>query len=296
MPKPLFKWSGGKGRLYRKYSDLNFFPDADQFETFVDLFFGGGAVTLWVAERYPDKKLIINDLNSEMMNMLFQMRDNWSEFRDHYLRVSEVFLNTVGKEKRSALYYCYRKRYCWNYKWMSEAEVAANLLVMMKTNFNGIWKNYKKFGSRYATCPGTCKWTEKQFDIQKVEEFRDVLQRATLFNRSFQDVPIPENSWVYADPPYRAVSDVYATEFTDDQQRMVCNVLKASADRGCLIGLSNKETGDGFWDKEMGMHQIHYVDHKYTCGYGDSGYPVTEVLIKNYNLDITKPITLEDFF
>ena len=74
MAKPLFKWTGGKGRLRRKYTDINFFPEADQFDTFVDLFFGGGAVTLWVAEMYPDKKLIINDLNWEMMSMLTQKR------------------------------------------------------------------------------------------------------------------------------------------------------------------------------------------------------------------------------
>lgn len=32
MAKPLFKWTGGKGRLLRKYTDINFFPEADQFD------------------------------------------------------------------------------------------------------------------------------------------------------------------------------------------------------------------------------------------------------------------------
>jgi hypothetical protein len=27
--------------------------------------------------------------------MLMQIRNNWAEFKDHYLRVSEVFLNTA---------------------------------------------------------------------------------------------------------------------------------------------------------------------------------------------------------
>ena len=67
MVKPLFKWTGGKGRLLQKYTDLGFFPDPSQFDTFVDLFFGAGAVTCWVADMYPDKNLIINDLNTEMM-------------------------------------------------------------------------------------------------------------------------------------------------------------------------------------------------------------------------------------
>ena len=70
--KPLFKWTGGKGRLLSKYTDANFFPDASQFDVFVDLFCGSGATFLWVAERYPDKKLIINDLNTELITMYLQ--------------------------------------------------------------------------------------------------------------------------------------------------------------------------------------------------------------------------------
>ena len=59
-PLQVDRWQGSPA----PYTDINFFPEADQFDTFVDLFFGGGAVTMWVAEMYPDKKLIINDLNS----------------------------------------------------------------------------------------------------------------------------------------------------------------------------------------------------------------------------------------
>ena len=59
MTKPLYKWTGGKGRLLKKYTNLGFFPDPSEFDTFVDLFFGAGAVTCWVADMYPDKKLII---------------------------------------------------------------------------------------------------------------------------------------------------------------------------------------------------------------------------------------------
>ena len=51
--------------------------------------------------------------------MLLHDSDNWSEFRDQYLRVSEVFLNTA-QDGRKALYNCYKKRYAWNYKWLSD--------------------------------------------------------------------------------------------------------------------------------------------------------------------------------
>ena len=31
MTKPLFKWTGGKGRLFDKYEKLGFFPHPDEF-------------------------------------------------------------------------------------------------------------------------------------------------------------------------------------------------------------------------------------------------------------------------
>ena len=295
MAKPLFKWTGGKGRLLQKYTDLNFFPEDDQFDTFVDLFFGGGAVTCWVAERYPDKKLVINDLNIEMMSLMYQMRDNWSEFRDHYLRVSEVFLNT-SQDRRKALYNCYKKRYAWNYKWLSEAEIAANLLVMMKTNFNGIWQGYKMYGERYSTPPGHINYKSTLFDIDKVEQFRDVLLRADVHCKSFEDVPVPERAWIFADPPYRDTKKMYSDQFDDALQHSLAQHLIDAADqKGALYAESNKEIGDGFWSDRFPKEYLNFLDHKYTCGHGGAVNPVTEVLIKNYGNNIPEPINLEDF-
>ena len=292
MAKPLFKWTGGKGRLLQKYTDLNFFPDPDQFDTFVDLFFGGGAVTLWVADRYPDKKLIINDLNTEMMNMIMQIRNNWAEFRDHYLRVSEVFLNTP-QDRRKALYNCYKYRYAWNYDHLSEAEIAANLLVMLKTNFNGIWQGYKMYGGRYSTPPGHINYKPSLFEIEKVEQFKEVLHRAVVYNTSFINVPIPERAWVFADPPYRDTKKMYSDQFDDDLQSQLAAFLQK---HDCLYAESNKEIGDGFWESHFPEQNIHYLDHKYTCGHGGAVNPVTEVLIKNYGHDVVEAPGVDSFF
>ena len=280
MVKPLFKWTGGKGRLLQKYTDLDFFPDPSQFDTFVDLFFGAGAVTCWVAERYPDKKLILNDLNTEMMTMMLQMRNNWTEFKDNYLRISEVFINTP-QDERKELYNTYKKQYAWEYKSMTESEIAASLMVMLKTNFNGIWQGYIMYGRRYSTPPGHINYKPTLFDINKVEQFRDVLCRATVLNVSFDEVVIPERAWVFADPPYRDTKKMYSDQFDDELQSKLASYLQA---QDCLYAESNKETGDGFWQSHFPEEYIHFLDHKYTCGHGGAVNPVTEVLIKNYGL------------
>ena len=90
--KPLFKWTGGKNRLLDKYTGVSFFPESEKFGTFVDLFCGSCATSIWVAERYPDKNLIINDLNTELITMYLHIRNNWTEFEKYYLAYVEEFM------------------------------------------------------------------------------------------------------------------------------------------------------------------------------------------------------------
>jgi len=286
MVKPLFKWTGGKGRLLQKYTDLNFFPDSSEFDTFVDLFFGAGAVTCWVAERYPDKNIIINDLNSELMMVYSQIRNNWAEFREEYIRTSQRFIDTP-QDKRKALYNAHKKEYCWAFDCLTEVELAATLLVMLKTNFNGIWQGYIMYGGRYSTPPGHINYKPSIFDVNKVEEFKNLLQRCELNNTSFENVEIPERSWVFADPPYRDTRKMYSDQFTDELQTQLAEFIQS---RGCLYAESNKEIGDGFWQNHFPGVDIHFLDHKYTCGHGGAVNPVTEVLAKNYGHEERNPL------
>ena len=287
MTDPLFKWTGGKRRLFQKYSDLGFFPDASEFDCFVDLFFGAGSVTCWVAEQYPDKPIIINDLNSELMLLYRQIRNNWAEFREEYIRTYERFLATP-EDKRKALYNAYKKDYCWCADALTDCEQAATLLTLLKTNFNGIWQGYIMYGRRYSTPPGHINYKPSIFDVDKVERFRDMLLRCELHNKTFSEVPIPDRAWVFADPPYRDTKKMYSDQFNDDLQTELAQLVQ----RAHLYAESNKETGDGFWQNQFPADNIHFLDHKYTCGHGGAVNPVTEVLIKNYGHNVLNPLEL----
>ena len=278
--KPLFKWTGGKGRLLSKYTDINFFPDASEFDVFVDLFCGSGATFLWVAERYPDKKLIINDLNTELVTMYLHIRNEWDKFLPYYEKYVAEFMEGTPKE-RKALYDSYKPVYAFEYEKMDPIQVSALLLVMLKTNFNGIWKSYLKWNSRYSTPAGTMtyKTTTDLFDVNKIIQFRDILRRSEVVNLSFEDVILPERAWIFADPPYRATEKMYSDQFTDELQVQLAEHLKSS---GSMFAESNKDIGDGFWEENFPDLQLHKMDHKYTCGVGANVTPVTEILIKNY--------------
>ena len=179
--RPLFKWSGGKQKLLTKYSDLGFFPDSDQFDTFVDLFFGAGAVTIWVADRFPDKNIIINDRNTELVSMYRHMVEDWDKFIAYFEQTAKIFLDTP-QERRKKLYEDYKRQYAWRYMHMDPVRVSANLLVMLKINFNGIWLAFKMYQRRYSTAAGGVKYKESVFDLGHVEWCKNILDRCTILN------------------------------------------------------------------------------------------------------------------
>ena len=85
---------------------------------------------------------------------------------------------------------------------------------------------------------------------------------------------------------------MYSDQFTDELQSQLAEFIQK---QGCLYAESNKEVGDRFWHSHFPENNIHFLDHKYTCGHGGAVNPVTEVLIKNYGI-IKEENTLEKFY
>ena len=60
--KPLYMWAGGKNKMISKYLLSPGIPLAG-YDTFVEPFFGGGAMMIWVNENNPNiKRFILNDI------------------------------------------------------------------------------------------------------------------------------------------------------------------------------------------------------------------------------------------
>ena len=57
--KPLFMWAGGKSKMVKHYKNL--LPM--NFDTYIEPFFGGGAMLLTALQINPQAKLVINDVN-----------------------------------------------------------------------------------------------------------------------------------------------------------------------------------------------------------------------------------------
>ncbi len=66
--KPFLKWAGRKSQLIPQLSRA--FPEKlEKYDTFIELFVGGGALLFHILGCYPGiKNIVINDINPRLIN------------------------------------------------------------------------------------------------------------------------------------------------------------------------------------------------------------------------------------
>lgn len=274
---PMFKWTGSKQRMLAQYAP-HFFPSED-FTQFVDLFSGGLTNSLWVYEKYPDKKFVINDFNSELTLLYSTLAKNADEVIEEWFKCVVKWLS-LTPEERKVYYYELRDIYCLEYEGKSDIYLSSLLLFMLQVNFNGMWKAYIKCNGRYSTPPGTCLQKQAFFDVNKIKNVASFLKKATIISGDFGAYEPQPGDWLYADPPYRDSIVLYQGGFTEDDQVRLCKYLVES---GCKFGYSNKDIGDGFYSNNFPGCNIYDMTALYTAGRGTSTLDVKEVLVTNYN-------------
>lgn len=293
MLKPLFKWTGGKNRMRQKYEDI-FWPDRS-FDRFIDCFYGAGAISHWVHERYPNTEFVINDFNSEMVSIYKQLALHPDDFIDMTLRLCEEFNAIEGKENRKSFYNKLKMAHIQDYEKNGELRTGVNLHWMMKNNFNGWWKIYSYSNGRYATPPGVMN--DCSVDVANLKNTAKFLKdQCTILTGDFEGVSpyVSSTSFVYFDPPYRDSTTNYTDDgFNEFDQERLCAFFDKAVNKGAVASLSNKEIGDGFFEKHLGKYNIHKMPVKYTAGRGTTTNDVQEVLVTSYE-PVTQT-TLMDF-
>ena len=58
--KTPLRYPGGKSRACKKMEP--FFPDLRDYDVYYEPFLGGGSVALHVTKKYPNLKIVVNDL------------------------------------------------------------------------------------------------------------------------------------------------------------------------------------------------------------------------------------------
>lgn len=265
--KPLYMWAGGKSKLLKEYSSLT--PDLNTISAYVEPFFGGGALFAAIKSGHPEVPGIVNDINSELIGLLNTTKNDYNNFiyelnilESEYLSLSYIDSN---KEIRKEYFYKKRKEY-----WLSpegETKTVALLYFLMKTAFNGIWQGCKESNGRFGTPAGLLNHKKSVFDYNLIKSWHDSLQNTSIFSGSYNELDIPDNSWIFCDPPYRDSFTTYSIEFGDSHQLALIEwCRKMHEEKGCTVWLANREANDNFFENHAQDAEIHKFDIFYTAG------------------------------
>lgn len=193
-----------------------------EFETFVDMFGGSSTMSMWIHKNFPDAKIVINELNKNIVGIFLAIRDSFPEFREECDALESEYLSfekgrtlasVVKNEKivssRSGYYYSIRGEHNkalleegGEFIYSKSAKGAAKMFFLMKTCFNGIWQGSK--ATPYSTPHGN-GGENYVFDWDVINDYKEMFSKSEIIHGSFEGIKDRVDfvsPLYYADPPY----------------------------------------------------------------------------------------------
>lgn len=269
---PVLKWVGGKRQLLPEIKKR--VPKG--YKMYYEPFLGGGAVLF---ELQP-KKAIVNDLNTELINVYETIKmypEELIQELEKYSNDEETFYNirNIDRDKTK-------------YLKLSKIERASRIIYLNKTCFNGLYRvnNAGEFNSPFGRYKNPNIVNEKTIRaVSKYFNSADIVFKSGDFEECLKD--IPKGAFVYLDPPYDPVSKT--SNFTgynqggfgDKEQIRIKNICDELNKNGVKFLLSNSATP--FIKELYKDYIIDIVTAKRSVNSkADGRGNVEEVLIRNY--------------
>lgn len=254
--RPFLRWAGGKQRLLPEL--LARAPE--KFGCYHEPFLGGGALFFTLRPE----RAVLSDVNPDLVYTYTAVRDNVERvilllqelvaarekqgYLAHYLK--------VRKQKRSSL---------------TECAIAARMIYLNKTCFNGLWRVNKK--GEFNVPMGKSKSPPTICDAENLRACSAALQDVKIVCASFELLIYREmapGDFVYLDPPYVPVNVERTKSFTaytkegfgpEDQKKLVKVIGILKDEKRANVLLSNagskrvRDLYEGFKIEEVGMRR-----------------------------------------
>lgn len=228
---PFLKWVGGKRQLIPEIKKI--LPKGILNCTYYEPFIGGGALFF---ELQP-KRATINDYNEELINVYKVIRDHPNELIEDlkkHKNTPEYFYEIRALDRQPLFYN------------LNDIERASRIIYLNKTCYNGLYRvnSAGEFNSPFGRYKNPNIINEPV--IRAVSKYLNSAN-IKIFNKDYQEIlkDIPENSFVYLDPPYHPISK--SSNFTgyiqggwnEKDQIRLRNVCDDLTKRGIRFLLSN---------------------------------------------------------
>lgn len=231
-------------------------------DTYCEPFFGGGAVFVHVVKTYNPRKMVINDINEDLIRIYRSIKSNLPEFTNRVDELESQYI-PMTKDDRKKFYYEVRHTHAWDYKGWSEPHESATLYFLMKTGFNGIYQLNKNTNGRYGTPSGLLNQKDKVYDRDVINWWHHALQRTEILSGDWKDavVGLPDDTFYYFDPPYRESFADYGNGFSDESLIELIDFCDSRTN----VMLANRDDEDWWKDKRRSLFHIN-IPVTYTAG------------------------------
>lgn len=268
--KSPIKWAGGKSKLMNKIETVyneDFVWNSEKY-TYIELFGGGGSAWLFVLQNYRPKRVIVNDINPNVINLwkciqnypkkLCEILDNmisdylilnWDERKDYFLNLRISFNNNKHILIESDM----------------DIRMAAEFLFLNKTCFNGLWRTNSKgeFNTPFGK-PTNLNKDPNIYDKNNIVNLSELIKDVEFVCRDYKDVIgdyVTGDVLVYMDPPYRGTWTDYSKEaFGENEQIELSHYMKDLKDRGFYVIQSNSKCDDDFFETNYKDFEIKVLD------------------------------------
>ena len=246
------------------------------------------------------KKVIINDLNSKLINVYRNIKENHELLITKLIELETEYQN-YNKKGKEEMFYLIREKFNEHKKiYTDKAPVfyinnAVYFIFLNKTCFNGL---YRENSQGLFNTPWNKSMNPLICDIDNITAVSEFLNKynVEILCSDYKEIEkyADIGTFVYFDPPYRPISNTSAftsytkSKFNDDDQKqlkMLCDRLNK---KKCLIMLSNSDSmnsdpPDPFFDD---LYREYYITKLFARrninSKGDKRNKITEILVKNY--------------
>lgn len=299
LKSPL-KWAGGKGRLIPQ---LSCYLPAEmkhgRLPVYFEPFLGGGAMFFYLASHGLIKSAYLSDANADLINFYTALMKSTQRLITEAGILQDAY-NGLSNEFRADFYNSRRADFN-SYGSVYDVERAALFLFLNKTCFNGLYRvnSRGEFNTAFGKYKSICL-----IDSDLAFYFRDLMvnSRAEIFIGDYSTIDYahafiePERTFVYYDPPYRALSasacftSYTENGFSDTDHKQLAEHFFLLSKYGIRQMLSNsnpKNTNenDHFFDDLYAAPscRIGYIEaSRAISGKAESRGKITELVITNY--------------
>ncbi len=205
--KTPLRYPGGKSRACTKMEC--YFPDLREYREYREPFIGGGSVALFIAKKFPNLEIWVNDLYEPLINFWKQLQWNGDLLASRLIQLKSEYPDPTEEQRKdnefkySALSLFEQSKEIINDYEYDAADRAVAFYVVNKCSFSGLTES-----SSFSRQASISNFSIR--GIEKLPKYQEIIENWKITNESYEDLLTDwRGAFLYLDPPYDIKDNLY---------------------------------------------------------------------------------------